>query len=189
MRQRLAAAKPADAKNWPTPEIGNGSSAKADEKKPGRGRRRKLWHCCQAGRPSNRGSKTVGRTSSAIRQAQDSGARADRRLHQAPTFPNRNVQARINLLNVLREFKALGGEMVELDINDMQRADPLWPRSPRTASIFFPKKNSTTAAATYKKDNIFMGVAFTCGLEKMVLPFIDRGLPAEYELVRLRSAR
>ena len=30
-------------------------------------------------------------------------------------------------------------------------------------------------------------MAFTCGLEKIVLPFIDKGLPAEYELVRSLS--
>ena len=98
--------------------------------------------------------------------------------------PESYVQTRINLLTVLREFKALGGDMVELDINDdaarrpagRSGQDPLQHRS--------PAKWPTTAAARYKRDNIFMGVAFTCGLEKVVLPFVDRGLPAEYELVR-----
>ena len=33
-------------------------------------------------------------------------------------------------------------------------------------------------------DNIFLGVAMTCGLQKVIVPFIDRGIPAEYEVVR-----
>lgn len=31
---------------------------------------------------------------------------------------------------------------------------------------------------------IFLGAAFTCGLEKVVIPFVDKGIPAEYEVVR-----
>ena len=39
-------------------------------------------------------------------------------------------------------------------------------------------------AARSAEDEIFLGVAFTCGLEKVVMPFLDRGIPVEYELVR-----
>ena len=97
--------------------------------------------------------------------------------------PESYVQTRINLLNVLREFKILGGDMVELQINDMTHADPMADVA-KTRFNIVPKEVIDNRGGAYKRDSIFMGVAFTCGLEKVVLPFVERGLPAEYELVR-----
>ena len=42
----------------------------------------------------------------------------------------------------------------------------------------------TTDAARQESAEIFLGVAFTSGLEEVVIPFFDRGLPIEYELTR-----
>lgn len=47
-----------------------------------------------------------------------------------------------------------------------------------------PRGVPSKSRGAYSQEPIFMGVAFTCGLEKVVLPFIDRGIPVEYELVR-----
>ncbi len=100
--------------------------------------------------------------------------------------PEAYVQTRLNLLSVLREFKALGGDMVELNINDMQHGDPLIEVAKNRYNIV-ARDVADTVGGNYKRVKIFLGVAFTCGLEKIVLPFIDKGLPAEYELVRSLS--
>ena len=47
-----------------------------------------------------------------------------------------------------------------------------------------PRDVYDTRNGAWHHDKIFLGVAFTCGLEKVVVPFIDRGLTPEYELVR-----
>ena len=35
-----------------------------------------------------------------------------------------------------------------------------------------------------RDEELILGVAFTCGLEKVVVPFLDSGTPVEYELIR-----
>src|SRR5262249_12130886 len=39
----------------------------------------------------------------------------------------------------------------------------------------------------WKQDQIYLAAVITCGLEKMVIPFFERGIPVEYELVRSLS--
>ena len=51
-----------------------------------------------------------------------------------------------------------------------------------SASARVPCRKRTRGARS--SDEIFLGLAFTCGLDKVVLPFVDRGIPVEYELVR-----
>ena len=101
--------------------------------------------------------------------------------------PESYIQTRINLLTVLQEFKALGGDMVELEINPMTHGDPQ-AEVAKTRFNIVPKEVFEDRGGTYKKDSIFLGVAFTCGLEKVVLPFVEHGLPAEYGW-SARSAR
>ena len=45
-----------------------------------------------------------------------------------------------------------------------------------------PVRNVSTARS--EVEQIFLGVAFTCGAEEQVVGFFDVGLPAEYEIMR-----
>ena len=47
-----------------------------------------------------------------------------------------------------------------------------------------PKRVMTTAEGRQSQEEILLGVAFSSGLEEVVIPFFDRGLPVEYEVTR-----
>jgi ABC-2 type transport system permease protein len=97
--------------------------------------------------------------------------------------PRSYVQTRENVLAFLREFDAAGGNRVHLIVHETEP----YSDEARDAREKFgiqpvdvPETEGTTAAV--KK--VFLGVAFTCGGEENVIPFFDRGLPAEYEIAR-----
>jgi len=101
----------------------------------------------------------------------------------SPTVPESYVQTRLNLLAMLREMQALGGEKVKVQIHNTERFSAEAARAEQEFGIT-PRQVTTLQRGALSLDHIFMGVAFTCGLERVSLPFIDRGIPVEYELVR-----
>jgi ABC-2 type transport system permease protein len=97
--------------------------------------------------------------------------------------PETYLQTRLNLLSTLRELKARAGDMMEVQINDTERTGAMAELAKQRYGIA-PKRVLNIVHGSYNPDQIFLSVAVTCGLERVVLPFIDRGTPVEYELVR-----
>jgi len=101
----------------------------------------------------------------------------------SPTVPEDYTQTRLNLLNMLRQFQRLAGGKVKVDVI---------PTEPKTdaaalASQQFgiePVTVLSRVRGTYRDEEIFLGCAVTSGLEKVVVPFFDKGTPVEYELIR-----
>ena len=100
------------------------------------------------------------------------------------TVPEVYVQQRLNILRVLREFDDIGGNQIQLRIHQMGpttvdeelRAEQVYGITPQT--IIAEERG------VQKADEIFLGVVFRRGVNKVTIPFLDKGLPAEYELVR-----
>jgi ABC-2 type transport system permease protein len=103
--------------------------------------------------------------------------------YYSPNVPAEYVQVKEDMLNKLKEIAALGGSRVRLSLLETE----LFSDNARDAEKRFgiqPRRVLSTSDARQSTEEIFLGVAFTSGLEEVVVPFFDRGLPVEYELLR-----
>jgi ABC-2 type transport system permease protein len=101
----------------------------------------------------------------------------------SPEVPESYVQTRLDLLSMLRELQARGGGKVQVRLNAADRYSAEAERAEKQYEIT-PRRVTTLSRGTVSDEQILMGVAFTSGLEKVVIPFVGRGIPVEYELVR-----
>ena len=98
-------------------------------------------------------------------------------------MPKEYVETKTDMLNLLREIKALGGDRVQLNLIE---TEPFSDEAREAESRFDirPRRVFTIQEAQQTSDEIFLGAAFTSGPEEVVIPFMDRGLSVEYELIR-----
>jgi ABC-2 type transport system permease protein len=101
----------------------------------------------------------------------------------SPTVPEEYVQTRLNVLTVLRELEARGGKKVHLRVYDTDRFSEEGKRAEHAFGIY-ARPVRTMERGARGSDTIYLGVAMTSGRQKVVVPFIDKGIPVEYELVR-----
>ncbi|MDA7979821.1 MAG: Gldg family protein [Pirellulales bacterium] len=98
--------------------------------------------------------------------------------------PETYVQQRLNILSVLREFDAIGGSQIQLQLHDMGPTTVEEELNAEQLYGIIPRTVIAEERGVQKADEIFMGIVFRRGVNKVTIPFLDRGLPAEYELVR-----
>ena len=126
---------------------------------------------------------TLSRDSRSLINAIPAGKPVLVQAYFSPTVPTEYVQVKEDLINNLKEIAALGGSKIRLSLLETE----LFSENAREAEKRFaiqPRRVLSTSDARQSSEEIFMGVAFTCGLEEVVVPFFDRGLPVEYELIR-----
>ena len=101
----------------------------------------------------------------------------------SPQVPRDYVQVKDTLVGLLREYQSRGGSKIHLNLLE---AEPFSPEAREAQKRFGiePRAVFSAEEARASRSEIFLGVAFTSGLEEVVIPFFDPGLPVEYELTR-----
>ena len=99
-------------------------------------------------------------------------------------IPTEFVQARNDLINLLREFDVMGGNRLKVQVS--QGIDPFSKQAIDAEQRFGirPTKVVSQSRGAVREEDIVLGVSFASGLERVVIPFIPYGMPIEYELVR-----
>jgi len=103
--------------------------------------------------------------------------------YYSPEVPREFVEVKADLLGLLKEYEARSGGKIRLNLVPTE----LFSDQAREAEKRFgiePRRVFTLDQGKQMSADVFLGVAFTSGVEEVVLPFFDRGLPVEYELTR-----
>jgi ABC-2 type transport system permease protein len=101
----------------------------------------------------------------------------------SPEVPRELVETKADVLGLLKEYQALSGGKIQLNLVPTE----LYSEAAREAEKRFnieSRRVFTQDQGKQSQVDVFLGVAFTSGVEEVVIPFFDRGLPVEYELTR-----
>ena len=99
-------------------------------------------------------------------------------------IPSEFVKLKYDLVNLLREFDVLGGQRIQVSLH--QEIGPFSEESILADKKYGirPTKVRSQSRGAVREEDVVLGIAFSCGLERIVLPFIPYGTPVEYELMR-----
>jgi ABC-2 type transport system permease protein len=105
------------------------------------------------------------------------------RAYIGEEVPKAYVRTRLELISMLREFAASSSK-IRLQIFDklqpfskeIEVAEQRYGIRPQTVRVRENEKMTD--------QDVILGAAFQCGLQQVVVPFFDYGIPVEYELAR-----
>lgn len=98
-------------------------------------------------------------------------------------IPELYVQTRYDLVSLLKEFEKASSKVqvtihdnLELSTDEAVLAEDRFGIRPRTVNI--------RSRGAIREEQVILGAVFQSGLQKVVVPFFENGIPVEYELVR-----
>ncbi len=101
----------------------------------------------------------------------------------SPDVPESHIQTRLDIVSILGEVQSICGKNVSVRIHGNIRPNTEEALIANQRYEIRPQEVSFAARGTRELKSLFLGIAFQSGLQSLSLPFIDRGLSVEYELV------
>lgn len=101
----------------------------------------------------------------------------------SPQVPAEYAGHKLTLVSTLNELSSLSGGKIVVDLHEIENYSEEANNAEKAYGIQ-PREVVTVDRGAHKKEEIYLGAAFTAGLDRVVIPFIDKGIPVEYELVR-----
>ena len=101
----------------------------------------------------------------------------------SPQVPAEYTSAKLNFQSTLAELQALSGNKIQVTQHEIENYGPEAVLAEQTYGIT-PREVVVTQGKERTQEEFFLAAAVTCGLGKVVIPFFDKGVPVEYELVR-----
>ena len=104
------------------------------------------------------------------------------------TVPDEYVKTRYNLISMLKALAGADKKRIQLRMHD--NLEPFSEEAAQAEERFGIKRQTviSRARSQIKEEQFILGAAFTCGLERVVVPFFGNGMPVEYELIRSIAA-
>lgn len=97
--------------------------------------------------------------------------------------PKEYIQTHLNLVNALKEIKNLANGLVTVNLHETQPLSEA-ARTARDQYGITPRLVPTESRGKTRAEELFLGLAIVSGTQKGTIPFVDRGVPVEFEVVR-----
>ena len=100
------------------------------------------------------------------------------------SIPSDFVQTRYDLVNLLREFDVMGGNRIRVNLHTT--VEPFSQEAVNAEKRFGikPRPYVSESRGAVRREQVILGAAFTCGLNREVIDFFPYGSQVEYELIR-----
>jgi ABC-2 type transport system permease protein len=101
----------------------------------------------------------------------------------SPQVPAEYASHKRNLLSTLAELSSLSRGKIQVTVHEIENFSEQATLAEQRYGIA-PREVFVTDRGARKREEVILGAAFASGLDSVVVPFIDKGIPIEYELVR-----